>query len=53
MAGYDFGLGRPVTVSIGCAVSRPGEDTDEFIGRADQALYKAKNAGRNRVCAQG
>jgi diguanylate cyclase (GGDEF)-like protein len=41
-----------VTVSIGIAELRPGETVSSLIDRADQALYGAKNAGRNRVhCA--
>jgi GGDEF domain-containing protein len=41
-----------VTVSIGIAEYRAGETVANLIGRADQALYAAKNAGRNRVhCA--
>lgn len=41
-----------VTVSIGIAEYRPGETVSSLIGRADQALYAAKHAGRNRVhCA--
>ena len=41
-----------VTVSIGIAEYRPGETVSSLIGRADEALYGAKNAGRNRVhCA--
>lgn len=42
----------PVTISIGVAVT--GERTDELddlLKRADDALYAAKNAGRNRVIA--
>lgn len=45
--------GRPiaVTVSIGVSGGRPQqvEDWDLLIRRADQALYAAKAAGRNRV----
>jgi diguanylate cyclase (GGDEF)-like protein len=42
--------GVGVTVSIGVAVSRPGPlDTDELVGLADEALYSAKAAGRDRV----
>jgi diguanylate cyclase (GGDEF)-like protein len=40
------------TVSIGVAVSRIGvHDLAGLIGQADQALYQAKAAGRNRVAA--
>jgi two-component system, NtrC family, C4-dicarboxylate transport sensor histidine kinase DctB len=40
-----------VTVSIGLAVARPGEDMAQLIRRADAALYEAKHGGRNRVLA--
>ena len=38
-----------ITVSMGLAAFRPGEHGDLVLKRADQALYRAKNAGRNRV----
>jgi diguanylate cyclase (GGDEF)-like protein len=39
-----------VTVSIGVAEHDGGEaDPHAVLKRADQALYKAKQAGRNRV----
>ncbi|MEZ5864127.1 MAG: diguanylate cyclase [Geminicoccaceae bacterium] len=41
-------LGK-VTLSIGVGLYRPGEPTDVCFDRADQALYAAKHAGRNRV----
>ncbi len=43
--------GEPVTVtlSMGLAAFKPGEHSDLVLKRADQALYRAKNAGRNRV----
>jgi diguanylate cyclase (GGDEF)-like protein len=38
------------TVTIGLAAVQAGDDSVEaLIGRADQALYQAKAAGRNRV----
>jgi two-component system cell cycle response regulator len=39
-----------ITVSIGVACSDHSEDTaDILLKRADEALYEAKRAGRNRV----
>lgn len=40
-----------VTVSIGAAVFNPdgGETVEEVLARADKALYRSKEAGRNRV----
>ncbi|MEW6102086.1 MAG: GGDEF domain-containing protein [Candidatus Omnitrophota bacterium] len=40
-----------VTVSIGISAFPPdAKDTDTLIDRADIALYKAKQEGRNRIC---
>lgn len=39
----------PVTISIGCSSYIPEETASSFIGRADEALYRAKENGRNRV----
>lgn len=43
--------GRPVavTVSVGAAVARPEDDSAALLARADAALYRAKDAGRNCV----
>lgn len=38
-----------ITVSIGLAQYRPGRDRDELINVADEALYRAKQNGRNRI----
>jgi len=44
-------LGKPVTSSFGVAELASGEDAESFLGRIDAALYRAKEAGRNRVIA--
>jgi len=42
-----------LTVSVGVATAHPSELTDrrELVSRADIQVYRAKNAGRNRVCS--
>ncbi|WP_022846674.1 diguanylate cyclase [Desulfurobacterium sp. TC5-1] len=38
-----------ITVSLGVAERKPGESLEEVIKKADEALYRAKKGGRNRV----
>jgi len=38
-----------VTVSIGCSTYRPGITAEALIKQADQAMYKAKTTGKNKV----
>ena len=38
-----------LTASFGVTLLRPGEPTQDAVARADVALYRAKDAGRNRV----
>jgi diguanylate cyclase len=44
-------LGR-VTISVGVAMLKAGDDTDSLIERADACLYAAKRNGRNRVICE-
>ena len=41
-----------VTVSLGVTAALPTTESDleEFVGQADQALYCAKESGRNQIC---
>ncbi|NVJ49978.1 MAG: GGDEF domain-containing protein [Gammaproteobacteria bacterium] len=44
-------LNLPVTASIGVSEWQPNENANTFFHRADQALYGAKENGRNQVKA--
>ena len=44
-------LGR-ITISLGVASWRRGDSAQSLIGRADDCLYSAKRAGRNRVICE-
>ncbi|MCC8394622.1 bifunctional diguanylate cyclase/phosphodiesterase [Paraburkholderia sp. MMS20-SJTR3] len=50
------GIERPdglLSASFGVAEHRPGESFMGLLDRADEALLRAKQSGRNRVCAEG
>ena len=44
-------LEKPMTCSFGVAELACSEDAESFLVRIDAALYRAKEAGRNRVAA--
>jgi len=45
-------LPQKLTVSMGITELRNSDDYNTFFKRADLALYKAKENGRNQVCSQ-
>ena len=47
---YRFNIAGNVTCSFGVAQFMDGDDMESLVKRADEALYKAKDGGRNRVC---
>ena len=38
-----------ITISFGVAIYKDPESAEDFVDRADKALYQSKNTGRNRV----
>lgn len=42
---------RRVTASFGVGTASARQDADRFVAIADEALYRSKAAGRNRVTA--
>jgi diguanylate cyclase (GGDEF)-like protein len=48
-AGLAYADGKPLTISVGVAYARAADGTNDVVERADRALYRAKNGGRNRV----
>jgi len=45
------GVRLAVTLSAGVTQARPGDTQNSLYQRADQLLYEAKAAGRNRYCS--
>jgi diguanylate cyclase (GGDEF)-like protein len=46
---YGRRTGTRLTVSIGAGIRAPEESTSDLMRRVDRALYRAKDAGRDRV----
>jgi diguanylate cyclase (GGDEF)-like protein len=46
----DFGDAGRITCSFGVAQLQAGDTPENLTGRADAAMYRAKQEGRNRVC---
>jgi len=52
--GFHF-RGEAVTITISCGISafRDGDSAESVFERADKALYRAKQAGRNQIICDG
>ena len=46
---HEFAKVGTLTASMGIAQALPGESAEEMHKRADEALYRAKDSGRNQV----
>lgn len=49
LARFQFVTRKQHTISQGIAEYRQDEQLEAFVGRADKALYLAKNSGRNQI----
>lgn len=49
VAGFAFGRDLHVTASFGVTEFKPDDTIEAFTNRVDEALYRAKKHGRNRV----
>jgi diguanylate cyclase len=50
---YDYkGTKVRITISLGVSELRDDDTLEQFVKRADEAMYRAKTGGRNRVCPE-
>lgn len=52
VAANRYASGQMHSVSMGVAAYHPGDSLDTLLHRSDQAMYRAKQNGRNRVCGE-
>lgn len=50
LAQREFPQGVRISASFGVAQRRSKESLDQLINRADMAMYRSKESGRNRIC---
>ena len=49
---YDFSIDHPITCSFGVSQYNKNDEKEDTFKRADKALYRAKESGRNKVCTE-
>ncbi len=47
------GIHVEVSISVGAVLAESTAETDDALRRADEALYRAKRAGRSRIAVEG
>ena len=53
LKGFDWPADLTVSGSLGVAIWNSSDRLERAIGSADEAMYRAKAAGRNKVCLYG
>jgi diguanylate cyclase (GGDEF)-like protein len=52
VANQSYATGQNHSISLGVASYQDGDSLDSLLHRSDQAMYRAKQTGRNRVCSE-